>query len=36
MSGPRTGTQAYYQSDPPLPGIGRIAWMIRGPGHALD
>ena len=31
MSGPTTGIQEYSQSLLPLPGIGRMACMIRGP-----
>src|SRR3954453_17092811 len=31
MSGPTTGIHAYPQSDGPLPAIGRIACMMRGP-----
>src|SRR5882724_11329779 len=30
-NGPRIGTHAYRQPDPPLPAIGRSAWAIRGP-----
>src|SRR3954447_17060612 len=31
MIGPTTGIHAYPQSDGPLPGMGRIACMMRGP-----
>ena len=31
MMGATTGIQLYSQSDDPLPGIGRIACMMRGP-----
>jgi hypothetical protein len=29
MIGPATGTQAYCQSEPPLPAIGNIACAMR-------
>ena len=31
MIGPTTGIHEYAQSEVPLPGIGRMAWMMRGP-----
>ncbi len=31
MIGPTTGIHEYAQSESPLPGIGRMKCMIRGP-----